>query len=395
MRQLGVIEKLGLHLNHSSYDAVLIFGADNIRYVTGASVPFLPALERGAVACLLIKGSEPVLLVPAWLRDTFRDQGMVRNVKAYGHARSVAGSVHELVTAVANRGDIADATIGVTKERVPASLFAELRKQLPDARFESCDSWLRTQRMVKTAAERRLLEDAAFKTDHAIAAAAHHVMLYAARPEKGLSEILRVHCLERELDMTGYESLAVGASGSHATQQWPEAPFFGVGRGKHLAENELVRMEIRTSLDGYWTDAARLLTMGKPTTAQHKSYNELCLVRDKVVDLLKPGVPCNSIAQEVIDFCRSRDIGLLSDLGIGHGVGVAPVEAPYIDGSDVTEIETGMVLVVAPTITGPEGELMRSHETVVIEPEGARIIGWYRDWNTPYVAAQSWQHGGG
>ena len=54
-----------------------------------------------------------------------------------------------------------------------------------------------------------------------------------------------------------------------------------------------------------------------------------------------------------------------------------------------------MVLVLTSTVSGPDRELVRSYDRLIIEPEGARAAGWYRDWNAPYKAVRSWQHGGG
>ena len=395
MRHLGVVEKLHGELGRSSFDAILLYGFDHLRYVTGATFAFLPALDPGVAAILWKKGDEPRLLVPSWLRDTFRSQIGVRNVQGYGPGRALAPTLDGLVETLAGRLGLRRARIGTTLRRIPRACLEALHGALPQARLEGGDDWIRAMRMTKTAAERGLLAEVARKTDHALAAAAHHVMVYASRPEKGLSEIIRVHCLERGLDMSGYESLAVGASGSHAALPWPEAPWFGIGGGRQLAEGELVRMEIRSSLEGYWTDAARLLTMGPPSAAQSEAYGHVCRVREESLGILRSGVSCSEAAQRIDAFCTKNDIPLLREHGMGHGVGVTPVEPPFVDPSDNTRLEEGMVLVLSSTVLGPDRELVRSYDTVVIGRDGAAVVGWYRDWNTPYKAVRSWQHGGG
>ncbi len=77
---------------------------------------------------------------------------------------------------------------------------------------------------------------------------------------------------------------------------------------------------------------------------------------------------------------------LVEGLALGHGIGVADVEAPYISAKDDTKICPGMALVIRPVVEGPKGELLWSSDTVVVEDDGPRVVGWYKDWRAPYVA---------
>ncbi|MFP4268756.1 MAG: M24 family metallopeptidase [Spirochaetaceae bacterium] len=411
---MNILDRVKDAIGKSGYDAFLIFGHDHIRYLTGAMLPFRSTASTDKTAILWIKGKEPVLIVPAELKGTFRSMGKIRNVQAYypegagGSDRinpyadrgtepycKVPTSVENLITSILSASFSKRASVGLTAERTPKHLFDAVTKALPEFQFSSCDNWFEGLRKVKTKAELALLREAAYKTDHAIAGAAHHVMVYAARPEKGLSEIIRVHCIERGLDATCYESLAVGASGVHAAEPWPEAPFYGVGGGKQLEKGELVRMEIRASLNGYWSDSARLLTMGPATSKQRAVYSQLNEIREELKRLVKPGISCKDIALRMGEFCEKKSLPLIFEHGLGHGIGVSPVEAPYLDTADETVIEEGMVLVFTPTVLGPAGELVRSYDTVIVKQDGVEVVGFYKDWSSPYKAVSSYQHGGG
>jgi Xaa-Pro aminopeptidase len=106
-------------------------------------------------------------------------------------------------------------------------------------------------------------------------------------------------------------------------------------------------------------------------------------------------VTCSDAADELLKYCAEAGIDLIGEHGLGHGIGVSPVEPPFLDPADSTELREGMVLVLTPTVKGPEGELVRSYDTVIIGKNGPRLVGWYKDWNTPYKAVKSYQHGGG
>ncbi len=393
MKDLGVITNLQQALQSSQFDAVLLFGADHVRYASEAPLPFIPALPLETLG-IFISPDEAVVLSPAWLKDTLRNEGNISKVLTYG-PNDAWSKMEDLVCAAVKNTLQGGAVIGVPTRRISSRMMEQLQIRLDTISMISCDAWIRTLRMVKTEKELALLEDAAMRTDHALAAAAHHVMVYAARPEKGLSEIIRVHCLEREMDMSGYESLAVGASGEHTADPWPEAPYYGVGLGKQLQQGEWVRMEIRNSLHGYWSTAARMLTMGPPSDEQHMTYQMIVRLRKETLRILKAGARCCDVFDRVCSFAEEHEIPLVKELGLGHGAGVSPVEPPYLDPSDSTCLAPSMVLVLTPTVRGSGGELVRSFDTVLIEEDHSRILGWYRNWETPYLAVSSWQHGGG
>ena len=171
----------------------------------------------------------------------------------------------------------------------------------------SCDDWLNELRMTKTLHEVKLLEDAAYRTDHGILGAVHHVSVKGARNnEKFLAEGIRVHCLERGLDVVGHHAISQVASGENSKKFWPLAPKFGLGWDKILVQGELVRMEMRASLDGYWSDAARMLTMGEPTPEQREAYERLVTLRKAAVRYLKPGTRCSEVFRAVKEEAESE-----------------------------------------------------------------------------------------
>ncbi len=398
---LEVAGKIRDALKSSDYDGLVVVGSDHLRYLSGASFPPLdqtPTCFDRMIILLWPKGEEPILLCPKGWESTLRHSSWIDQITGYlsAEVRTAQDAVRTLFTTLSSFLKTGSRTrVGVDLNRVPHPFLQSLRESHPQAAFVGCERWLAELRMVKTPREIELLEDVAYRTDHGILGACHHVLTTAWRPEKGMAEIIRVHCLERGLDALGYHSVAQGASGTHAEKFWPLAPEFGVGGGKALAPGEMVRLEIRASLQGYWSDAARMLVMGEPTADQARAYGHLVALRDAAVRQLRPGSSCGSVFSAVEAFAKQEGIAFLAGLGLGHGVGVTPYEAPFLTLKNETEIKEGMVLVLDPVIYGPGREIMRSKDTVVITRGECEIVGWYKDWREPYVALSSYQHGGG
>ena len=381
-----VIEKFKAALDDSEYDAVLVFGPDNLQYLSGAHLPFTYSYPERSMALLWPKGKEPVCVCPVEWESSFRNLSWVGKTVGYTEMPSDHTPVVDAIVELANSAGVSSGRVGIDTDRVPLPLYEALEGALPKAKLAPCDRWLRELRVVKTEEEVELLEDLAYRCDHAIFGVAHHVLVTSTRSEMSLSEEIRVHAMERELDVIGHHSVGPSASGEHAKKFWPLAPKYGIGFDKHLKPGEYVRMELRTSLDGYWSEGTRMMVMGKPTNEQLAAYKALVKLRKAATAAIKPGVKCNSVYEAVKEMAAEKGVELVPSLGVGHGVGVTSYEPPYLTASDDAELKSGMVVVLSPVIRGPSGEIMMSKDTVVVEDGGCRLVGWYMDWREPYVA---------
>jgi Xaa-Pro aminopeptidase len=382
----GIVERFKTSLESSDYDAVIVFGPDNVRYLTGAHLPFTYSYPERFMAVFWPRKGEPTCVCPAEWEPSLLELSWMRGTRRYveepGNPEAILEPLSELVRAT----KMTTGKIGLDMDRVSVGLFESLQRAIPGYELVACDGWLRKLRMTKTHGEVELLEDVAYRTDHGIFGAAHHVLVTSARSEMSLSEEIRVHSMEMELDVVGHHSISQTASGENAKKFWPLAPKFGLGYAKHLKPGEYVRMEMRASLDGYWSDASRMMTMGEPTEAQSKAYKALVALRAAALGQMKPGVRCNDVYEFVKKKAVELGVELVPKLGVGHGVGVTTREPPFMNAVDDTELRPGMVLVLDPMIYGPEREILRSKDTVVVTDDGCRVVGWYKDWREPYVA---------
>jgi len=366
----------------STLDALTIFGGDNIQYLSGAKIPFIHSYPESGVAMIWLKTSEPSIICPTSWKETFKKLSLVKRYICYECPEDLLK-----VVGMETRSSIKkNARIGVDMLRISASKFEELNKILCDYKLESCDDFLKKLRSVKTDSEIKLLENVAYQTDHGIFGTAHHVLVTSNRSEMSLSEEIRVHCMERGLDVIGFNSVSQVASGEHARKFWPLAPNYGVGFDKLLRKGEYVRMEAKTSKDGYWSDAARLMVMGEPTSQQRSIYEALVALRNIALSKIRPGVKCCEVYEEIHSEALKQKIDLVNEVTLGHGIGVTDFEAPYISAWDTTKLEKNMVLVIDLVIKGSDGEFLRSKDTVAVTDSSCIVIGWYKDWREPYIA---------
>jgi len=379
-------DKIKEALEDSEFDAIAVNGPDNIHYLSGAPLPYLYSFPDRYMGVFWPRRDEPTAIVPMEWQSSFENLSWMSKTRQYTERPGSPGSYAEAVAHLARTTIRKTGKIGVDTARTSQVLYESLEQALEDFELVPCDELLRELRMTKTPGEVSLLEEVAFNTDHGIYGTAHHVLVTSSRSEMSLGEELRVHCMERELDVMGHHSVSQAASGPHAAMFWPLAPKFGFGYEKQLKPGEYVRMEMRASRDGYWSDASRMMTMGEPTEEQTAAYNGLVALRKKALEAMRPGVKCSQVYQAMKSAAYEKGIELIPGMGLGHGVGATTHEPPYLTAADDTELKPGMVVVLDPLIRGPAGEILRSKDTVVVTEEGARMVGWFVDWRMPYVA---------
>ncbi len=132
---------------------------------------------------------------------------------------------------------------------------------------------------------------------------------------------------------------------------------------------------------GYKTCYYRTFTVGSATPAQHDAYRRAREWMDSAIDLLKPGISTERVAQA---FPKAQEIGFESEmaafgLNFCHGLGLGLHERPLISRlnsfKDPYELKAGMVFAVETFCPAKDGvSAARIEEEVVLKPDGAQVI---------------------
>ena len=381
-----VLESIQSELERSSCDAFLLTGADNMRYAAQVQLPFTDE-HPGLAFVLFIKGKLPRILSPGlWARSW--EKGIIADISSYSGSLTASCAAEALVSFLRPLGL---KTIGLDMDR--ASVL--LRDALKDWNLTDISGDMHAMRQVKTEEEAELLEDLAYRADHAILGATHHSLACDARAEKGQAEIIRIHALERGFEAVGYNGHSQSATGAHARDFWAEAPKFGIGQGKKTARDEINRLDLQATLKGYWAFGSRLMTMGWPLPGQAKAYDALVAMRQAALEAVKPGCTCADLYAAMLQAAEKAGAKAITGVHWGHGIGVTSQESPWIVPDDHTALKEGMVLVLCPHVEGPDGEILYARDTILINFNGCKILGWYKDWREPYIASDSYYSGGG
>ena len=353
------------------YDAVVCLSPENVPYFSGFYNMDIRLIPERLHIIVWAKGAEPSFVVmerrAAQLTEHHTFISDVRGYQGEG-----LDSMRALAEVLAAHGA---KTVGIEGRSFPGGHLLDLRERLPGVRFVDAYDWFERIRGVKTPAERETITRAARITCDAIDAA-----FRAARPgesERRIAARMQYEMLVRGIDMINAPLLAAGPR----TGLWHALP------GDHAVEpGMLIKTDSGGYIDGYYSDIARTVVMGRATPHQRDVHAKCTEIKHRIVGAMRPGVT----AAELARFGRQayQDVGLEYRWAIlGHGIGLAIHEAPQIYPWVNEPLEAGMMMMIEVGYTNPPEDSFHVEDLVEVTAEGAE----YR--TDPGAHAHIWELG--
>ncbi|SFA86501.1 creatinase [Poseidonocella pacifica] len=238
------------------------------------------------------------------------------------------------------------------------------------------------QRMHKSAAEIALIKAGAQIAD---------VGGYA------IKEAIRVGTREIDVAMAGRDAMEL-----EIARRFPDAEYrdtwvwFQSGINTDGAHNPVTSRKLETGdilslnafpmINGYYTALERTLFVGTVDPASLGIWNANVAAHEYGMSLLKPGVSCAEVTEQINAFFAERDLLSFRTFGYGHSFGVLSHYYGREAGLELREdidtvLEPGMVISMEPMLTIPEGTPgaggYREHDILVITEDGHENITGY------------------
>jgi Xaa-Pro aminopeptidase len=234
---------------------------------------------------------------------------------------------------------------------------------LPQARFVDAADLLWHLRIRKSAAEIAYLCRSA-----SIASAAYRDLFAEVRAGMTEQEVFATFVastIRQGAERPGYVPVHSGAGHYHRHTMGPTT--------RALQAGDLLWLDGGCVYRGYWSDFARMVAIGRPTTAQQDHYRRVRAIMHTAVAAMRPGVTMGELAGLVQRACAAEGLPFNPAGRVGHGLGLDITEPPSINAVDPTVVEPGMVLTMEPT-SATEFGFFQLEENVVITPDGPEVL---------------------
>lgn len=353
-------------LARSSVDAVIAASPANTWYLSECNIMTQKALPERLAMVVWPKQGEPVYVVCGLEAGQAREESWIKDIRDY--VEFVQSPVDLAVAALSEMG-LTAGKIGYEATFLTAHYYDQLKTGLPDATLVPVDGFFDRVRMIKTAQEQAVLEDAFRATDRAIRRAFEATS--PGQTEKQVSDRLQVELLREGAEGTAFSVLCTGVN-SLITHPVPA--------GRVIADGELMRTDFGGIFGGYYSDVARTVVVGTPSARQVATYEWIWAMHERLIAAMTPGRP----VAELYNLCQRTyiDAGYPCDRPhIGHGVGLGLHEHPMIAPGTKEILQPGMCLCIEPNLTVPGVEKYHTEDLILVTEQGPRILSRSADWS--------------
>ena len=224
--------------------------------------------------------------------------------------------------------------IGIDQDGMTAEDFRTMTSVAATAQWRPAAEIFRWIRRVKTSPELELLSASARALESAYASA-------AARAVVGSSECDIANALELSLIAAGARpALTMLKIGRHAVggQRRQRADIC-------LQASDSIWFDCDATYAGYWSDIARVYTIGDGAVDRHR-HAALLQGQRKAIDNIRPGMTGGDVFKLTMDGVHAAGFPEYRRHHVGHGIGLEPYEAPILSPDSTDVIEAGCVISV-------------------------------------------------
>lgn len=354
-------------------DAMLFASEPEIRYFTGFMTPFWQSPTRPWFLVMPPAG-RPLAVIPSIGAPLMRSC-YVGEVISWSSPAPIDDGISllaETLAACLGGGSRLGMMMGrETALRMPLADFNVLRERLTGVTIHDMTAEVQRIRMQKSFRE-------IAKIRHVCARACDVFdglpgWVAAGMPIAELFRRFKIEALGAGVDDVSY---LVGSAGPEGYDDIIAPP-----DERPLANGDVLMLDTGCVWDGYFCDFDRNFAIGKPSEAAREAHRRLYDATEAALEMLRPGCVA-------ADLFRAMDAELRppsgkmpegDDVGrYGHGLGIQLTEPPSHAAWDQTEITSGMVLTLEPSISYTAGDgstrMMVAEENLLVTTEGPELL---------------------
>ena len=271
------------------------------------------------------------------------------------------------------------ARLGIEFDHMTLETRRKLADALPKCDFVDVAKAAMAQRMVKSPEEIQVIREgariadiggAACREAIAVGVPEHEVALHATGAM--VREIARTYPQAELMDTWTWFQSGINTDGAHNPVT-----------SRRIEAGDILSLNCFPMIAGYYTALERTLFAERASPRHLELWEVNCQVHRRGLELVRPGVRCCDIAEELNGIYEAHGLLRYRTFGYGHSFGVLCHYYGREAGLELREdIETvlapGMVVSMEPMIMLPEGEAgaggYREHDILIVGEDGAENI---------------------
>jgi Xaa-Pro dipeptidase len=323
---------------------------------------------------------DPTLLVPRLEELQAREMTGMADVRSYvewdeGAAAGgrLEGEWLALLTGVLTERGLSRGRIGTEQATLSRAAERGLTAALPGAAWSDASGWVERLRLIKSSDEvehhRQAGQLAAAGLDAGFAAAragATELEIKGASIAAVFTEGAR-RC----------PALAVAAAGNALVGERIAAVHAPAG-ARPARPGDPVFVVLSASVEGSHCELSRTIVVGDgPADTQRAWFRAAARAHAAARRLAQPGTPASDLDRAARGALREAGLAQYLTMRTGHGLGLAPVEAPNLGAGDETPLAAAMVISIEPGVCIPGAGGALWADNYVVTREGVEALTAY------------------
>ncbi len=211
---------------------------------------------------------------------------------------------------------------------------------------------------------------------------------------EAIRQAIRVGTREIDVAMAGRDAMELEIARAHPNSELRDSwVWFQSGINTDGAHNPVTTRELSAGdilslntfpmISGYYTALERTLFVGEPDDASLNYWKANVEAHELGLSLIRPGVSCSEICEELNDFLAEKDLLQYRSFGYGHSFGVLSHYYGREAGLELREdidtvLESGMVVSMEPMLWIPQGMPgaggYREHDILLVGEDSSENI---------------------
>lgn len=344
------VERLRKRVADEGLDSYLLFGLENIRYITGFS---------GSSGAVLLTPEETILISDFRYRLRIQEEApLARYVEVNDQLKDHLADILEGI----------DGLLGVEDAHLSIEQWHRLEQGLNGRGHRLAGGLVEDLRMVKSPAEVAALRESCALVSRVIASLTEREVV--GRAERELALDLEVFARREGSEKVPFDYIV--ASGPRGAMPHAEAS------QEVIEPGGLLVVDIGTSVLGYASDMTRTFATGELSGQEREIYEIVLRAQEAARQAAKPGVRCADLDKLGRGIIEEAGYGQGFQHSLGHGVGLEVHERPRVSAASEDVLQEGMVVTIEPGIYVPGLGGVRIEDTVLVTPEGVESLTDYQ-----------------
>ena len=224
--------------------------------------------------------------------------------------------------------------------------------------------WVEEMRVVKSKEEIDLIKRAASISDKAFSIIISEIEF--GMKERDIANKLDFILRDLGADKESFDTIiasGIMSSMPHATAS-----------NKVINDDDMVKMDFGSVVDGYHSDMTRMVVVGKPTNKQKNIFDIVLEAQIKALNAVRPEVKCKDLDKIARDIITEKGYGEYFLHGLGHGVGLDIHESPTLTKNSEEILKESMIITIEPGIYIPDFGGVRIEDLVLVTEDGYEIL---------------------